>query len=129
MTDVMRIRLAVSAGLLLWAGPVAACSDSCGDVNCGSGVGVEWEQEDLPVGVELVQLCVDDACDEPVPPTGSAAPSVAPGVEDITVELRLLGAGGEVVDVWAWTGDREGDCCPYADLMESNGQLVPKQKA
>jgi len=31
--------------------------------------------------------------------------------------------------VWEWTGDREGDCCPYADLMELDGQLVPKQKA
>jgi len=129
VADRLLIRLGVLAGFLLLAAPATACSDSCGDTNCGSGVEVEWDEEKLPVGVVAVQLCVDGECDEPERPTGAAAPNSAPAVEDITVELRLLGTGNEVVDVWEWTGDREGDCCPYADLMELDGELLPKQKA
>ena len=129
VADRMLTRLGVVVGFLLLTAPATACSDSCGDINCGSGVEVEWEEEKLPVGVVAVQLCIDGECDDPVRPTGAVAPDSAPGVEDITVELRLLDAGNEVVEVWEWTGDREGDCCPYADLMELDGQLVPKQKA
>ncbi|MGV3758600.1 MAG: hypothetical protein ACO1PW_03525 [Actinomycetota bacterium] len=119
--------LTVAVGCLLFAGPGSACSDSCGDADCGSGVGVEWQPESLPEGVVAVQLCVDRRCDDPERPTGAAAPSSAPGVEDITVELRLLGTDNRVVDTWRWTGDREGGCCPYVDLMERGGELVPKQ--
>jgi hypothetical protein len=119
--------LALGAGCLLFAGPGAACSDSCGDVDCGSGVEVGWEPESLPGGVVAVQLCVDERCDEAGPPTGAIAPSSAPGVEDITVELRLLSATGEVVDTWRWTGDREGACCPHVDLVEVDGELVPRE--
>lgn len=123
-----RRALSLLAVAALVAIPANSCSDSCGDVNCGSGVALSWRDEDLPAGVAAVQLCVDGVCEEPEPPTGTAAPGSAPRVEDITVELRLLDADAGVVDTWVWTGDREGDCCPFADLVEMDGELVPKQQ-
>jgi hypothetical protein len=118
-------RLAAVTGFVLLAAPTASCSEDCGNVDCGSGVSVTWTEDDLPERVTAVRLCVDGVCKEPVAPVGPVAPDSAPPVKDITVELTLLGDRAEVLDVWEWTGDRKGGCCPYVELRPSGGELEP----
>lgn len=118
------LRVAVLAGVVA-GGPAAACSEDCGNVDCGSGVSVQWDASDLPEDVVVVRLCIDGECGDTEPPSRSIAPASAPAVDDINVELYLYGPGAEVIDLWDWQGDREGGCCPYVELRPDGSDLTP----
>lgn len=111
MRGVRRVRalFVVSAVPLLLA--TGAACDSCNDVDCGSGVVVQWSADDAIADSAMVRLCIDGECGDAAEPTGSIAPASAPGVDDLDVVLELLDADGGVVRRIEGTGDRRGGCC------------------
>lgn len=115
--------VASAAPLLLATG--AAC-DSCGNVDCGSGVVVQWSADDAIADAAMVRLCIDGECGDAVEPTGSIGPPSAPGVDDLDVVLELLDANGGVVRWIEGTGDRRGGCCKSVTFEPSaDGESLP----
>ena len=124
-----------AVGLLAWSAQTATlgCGDSCGDVDCGSGVIVWWapgEVADAPA----YRLCVDDACELVEPTTGvgprmllSVAPAGATAVSGVAVRLELLDEQGGVTDVLAGGGQKSGGCCAGIELHATEqGTLEPQ---
>jgi hypothetical protein len=108
-------------------GAVVGCADSCGDVNCGSGLSVSWRRQDLPSAHSYV-LCVNGSCHVVVAQVRKGRVSVAPGVAPalkVQVELRLRNADKKVVASYRGGGTRTGRCCRYLQLhAQRGGQLV-----
>jgi|tagenome__1003787_1003787.scaffolds.fasta_scaffold20006317_1 hypothetical protein len=112
---------AISFAILITAG-CAECSD-----DCGSGVHVWWQRDDLPFAKTYV-LCVNGSCEqrpvEQIDGHPSVAPSQAPGLK-VQVELRLLDTDKRVLRRYRGGGTRTGHCCPsiYLHALPS-GELV-----
>ena len=106
-------------------GAGTGCTDSCANVNCGSGLAVHWSKGTLPRAARY-RLCVNDRCDlvraRRLPADADVGandfyvgPPAAPDV-DVAVRLELVDRSGRSIAVIRGRGRRTGGCCKYVSF-------------
>jgi len=121
VTSRLRGLWGVALAPLVFVGGVG-CQDSCGNVNCGSGVQVHWRAATLPPAARY-RLCINDRCEavrpdrlSPTVDTGGGdlrvAPHAATADRDTRVRLELFNGSNRRIATVKGRGRKSWHCCP-----------------
>jgi hypothetical protein len=115
---------------LVPAGAAACGPDTCRDLNCGPGVLVWWEPEDVPEAT-VYRLCVDGECETVELGHAGAEgqyrevqPTAVSGGDEVRVRLALLDEEENLVQAFEGGGTKAGCCIGVVLQATEDGDLV-----